>query len=63
MRLTDRNPSVGRGAERSKRLDLTAEDRGDDDLFNEILWQGLKGSDVPYPGARRASVLELRRAQ
>jgi DNA-binding beta-propeller fold protein YncE len=63
MSLTDRNPSVGRGAERSKRLDLTAEDRGDDDLFNEILWQGLKGSDVPYPGARRASILDLRRAQ
>ena len=63
MSLTDRNPSVGLGAERSKRLDLSAEDRGDDDLFNEILWQGLKGSAVPYPGARRASVLELRRAQ
>jgi len=61
--LTDRNPRVGLGAERSKRLDLSAEDRGDDDLFNEILWHGLKGSHVPYPGARRASLLELRRAQ
>jgi DNA-binding beta-propeller fold protein YncE len=63
MSLTERNPQHGVGAERSKHLDLSAEDRGDDDLFNEILWRALKGSDVPYPGARRASVLELRRGQ
>ena len=61
--LTDRNPSVGRGATESSRLDLSAEDRGNDDLFNLILWRGLKGDSVEYPGVRRASVLEVRRGQ
>jgi hypothetical protein len=61
--LTDRNPRRGGGARNSEQLDLSAEDRADEQLFNEVLWRALKGDHVPYPEVRRASVLELRRAQ
>jgi hypothetical protein len=30
----------------------------DDDAFNRILWAAIKG-DVPYPGTRRARMLDL----
>ena len=60
--LTDRNPRSGRGATSSESLDLSAEDRADEEQFNELLWHALKGEQIPYPGVRRASVLDLRRA-
>ncbi len=59
--LDERNPKNGAGAAESARIDLSAEDRVDDMLFNRILWKAIKG-DVPYPGARRSSSLEMRRA-
>jgi len=61
--LDDHNPRFGRGVTSSEALDLSAEDRADEDLFNEVLWRALKGDGVPYPGARRASTLDLRRGQ
>ena len=61
--LTDHNPRSGRGVTSSESLDLSAEDRADEDLFNEVLWRALKGDQIPYPGVRRASVLDLRRGQ
>ena len=60
--LTDRNPWSGPGVSGSAKLDLSSEDRADEDLFNKVLWKALKG-DAPYPGSHRASVLELSRAQ
>lgn len=63
INLLDVNPPSGRAAEGSRLLDLSAEDRADEDLFNELLWHAIKGSRVPYPRARRASLLELRRSQ
>jgi YVTN family beta-propeller protein len=61
--LTDRNPWSGPGVSGSAQLDLAAEDRADEDLFNKVLWHALKGNHVPYPGPRRASVLDLSRVQ
>jgi YVTN family beta-propeller protein len=60
--LDERNPSGTRGALESERLDLTQEDRSDDELFNRILWEAVKG-DAPYPGPRRLSLLELHRGR
>jgi hypothetical protein len=59
--LTERNPWSGRGTTDSERLDLSEEDRADEDLFNRILWQTIKGSSRPFPGSTRMSTLELRR--
>jgi YVTN family beta-propeller protein len=61
--LVDRNPLSGPGVTGSARLDLSAEDRADEDLFNVVLWRALKGPRVPYPGPRRASLLDVSRAQ
>ncbi|MBX6365738.1 MAG: bifunctional YncE family protein/alkaline phosphatase family protein [Gemmatimonadetes bacterium] len=58
--LDEKNPSTGQGARDSERLELDYEDESDDDFFNLILWRAIKG-DAPYPGARRAPALELRR--
>ena len=52
--------SVRSGARESMRLRLDREDASDDMLFNRILWLAMKG-DAPYPGARRASTLEVLR--
>ncbi len=50
VRLDERNPASGVGARETERLDLSAEDRADEDLFNRVLWQAIKGADSPYPG-------------
>jgi hypothetical protein len=34
----------------SESLDLSLEDRADEDTFNRILWAAVKGVDRPYPG-------------
>jgi len=48
--LDDRNPARGPGARASARLKLELEDESDDNLFNHILWEAIKGPNVPYPG-------------
>ncbi len=55
------NPKATTGARQSARLDLSEEDRAEEDAFNRVLWTGIKGN-VPYPGVRRASIGELRRS-
>ncbi len=60
--LDEMNPPGTRGALESERLELGLEDRSEDDLFNRILWEAVKG-DVPYPGPRRMSLLELHRGR
>jgi hypothetical protein len=50
--LTARNPANTPAARASAGLDFSSEDRIDDDLFNHVLWQAIKGN-TPYPGATR----------
>jgi hypothetical protein len=54
------NPSGTRGARESEKLELWIEDVADEELANHVLWRAIKGPDVPYPGARRASAQELK---
>jgi hypothetical protein len=51
--LDERTGAQGVGARESGTLDLSVEDRVDDDRFNRILWRAIKGRQVPYPGATR----------
>jgi len=60
--LDELNPPRTRAALASERLELAMEDRSDDDLFNRILWETIKGG-VPYPGPTRMSLLELYRSR
>jgi hypothetical protein len=46
----------------SARLDLSRVDTGEDELFNRVLWQAIKG-DVPYPGITRMTLLDLERGR
>jgi hypothetical protein len=59
--LTERNTAMGPDARASAHLALDFEDQADEDTFNRILWRAAKGQDVPYPGARRLTGLELKR--
>ena len=61
--LTEMNPSTGRDARESARLDLHIEDAADEALFNRILWRMMKSDTTPYPRARRMSTLEFARAR
>jgi YVTN family beta-propeller protein len=60
--LDERNPSGGRAARESKRLDLATADAADMELFNRVLWMAVKGEDAPYPGTHRVSALDVRRS-
>jgi hypothetical protein len=47
--LLAKNPASGRGAKASARLDFSAYDRADPDELNRILWENIKGPNVPMP--------------
>src|ERR1700733_10671142 len=55
--LSEKNPQKTAAARMSEGLDLSAPDRVDDQLYNRILWQMLKG-DVPAPVARSHAALQ-----
>jgi len=48
--------------EKMRGLDFHVEDKLDTPLFNRALWEGLKGSDVPYPEERSGRNLRRNRA-
>jgi YVTN family beta-propeller protein len=56
--LIENNVATGGAERRSEHLDLARADRIDDDEFNHILWEAIKGPRVAYPAARRAATLE-----
>ncbi|MGH9442387.1 MAG: alkaline phosphatase family protein, partial [Thermoanaerobaculia bacterium] len=58
QRLDEKNPSSGKVARDSMKLELDEADAADEDLFNQVLWQALKGPSAPYPPARRLSALD-----
>jgi len=58
--LDELNPGGTRGARESEKLEVWIEDVADETLANEVLWRAIKGPNVPYPGARRASAKELK---
>jgi YVTN family beta-propeller protein len=53
--LTDKNIAWNEAAKKSAGLDFTREDRIPDNLFNEILWKGIKGADAKLPAPSRAA--------
>lgn len=56
--LTQRNVASNQWARKSAALDLTREDRVPDQVFNEILWKGIKG-DVPLPAPNHAAFVRV----
>ena len=58
--IAEKNVAVNEWQQRSEKFDLTKEDAVPDLEFNIVLWHGLKGNDVPFPGPRRAAFLKMR---
>jgi hypothetical protein len=46
------------GAERSRKMDFSDFDRIDDAELNEVLWQAVKGEDVPLPPTVRRAIVK-----
>ncbi|MBV9240982.1 MAG: bifunctional YncE family protein/alkaline phosphatase family protein [Acidobacteria bacterium] len=59
--LDEMNPEKGKTAQASLLLSLDTPDAADDDAFNRVLWESIKGENTPYPERRRISSLELAR--
>jgi len=57
INLNERNPEKGKLAELSAKFDWSKEDAVPDLVFNEILWQGIKGESSPAP--IRAAFLKI----
>jgi hypothetical protein len=56
--LTEKNVAWNEWAKKSAALDFAREDRVPDNLFNEILWKGVKGENVPLPAPSRAAFVK-----
>ena len=57
--LLEKNVAVNEWQKRSENFNLTREDAIPDMEFNIVLWHGLKGDHVPFPGPRRAAFLKV----
>lgn len=53
--LDDKNVAWNEAAKKSEGFDFTKEDRVPDNLFNEVLWKGIKGAHAIVPAPRRAA--------
>jgi hypothetical protein len=58
--LDERNTAMNEWQRRSESFDLTREDAIPDMEFNIVLWHGLKGDQVPFPGATRAAFFKVK---
>lgn len=60
INLNDKNVAMNEWQQRSETFNFAKEDAIPDLLFSMVLWHGIKGSDVPFPGPRRAAFLKLK---
>ena len=58
--MNDKNVAVNKWQERSEKFDLVKEDLEDDVEFNEVLWYGIKGPHIPFPGPKRSAFIQIR---
>lgn len=61
--LTEKNTAWNELAKKSAGFDFTQEDRVPDDLFNEVLWKGIKGIDAIVPVPKRAAFVKTARTK
>ena len=55
VNLMDKNTAMNEWQIRSEKFNLTKEDAVPDLEFNTVLWYGLKGNNIPFPGPKRAA--------
>jgi YVTN family beta-propeller protein len=57
--LNETNIAINEWQRRSESFNLTKEDAVPDLEFNIVLWHGIKGSHVPFPGPKRAAFVKV----
>jgi YVTN family beta-propeller protein len=57
--LNEKNTAVNKWQQRSEAFNLVKEDAVPDLEFNIVLWHGLKGDNIPFPGPKRAAFVRL----
>jgi YVTN family beta-propeller protein len=61
--LTEKNTAWNELAKKSEGFDFTKEDKVPEDLFNEVLWKGIKGMNAIVPAPRRAAFVKDNKAK
>ena len=61
--LNEKNTAVNKWQEKSEAFNLMKEDAVPDLEFNIVLWHGLKGDDIPFPGPKRAAFVKLNKEE
>ena len=59
INLNEKNTARNKWQERSEKFNLVKEDLEPDVEFNEVLWHGLKGSHIPFPGPKRSAFIQV----
>jgi hypothetical protein len=59
VNLNDVNKADTDVARASAELDFSEVDKIDDNLFNQILWKGIKGTTVQMPAPRRSAFVRI----
>jgi hypothetical protein len=59
VNLNERNTASNQWQRKSEKFNLAKEDAAPDLEFNQVLWHGIKGSQVPFPGPRRSAFLQV----
>lgn len=59
VNLEDKNIAYTPSAIKSENLVFDGEDQNDDNLFNEILWKGIKGELAQLPAPRRSAFVKV----
>ena len=57
--LNEKNTAINEWQRRSEEFVYEHEDANNDLEFNRVLWYGLKGSHIPFPGPSRAAFVKL----
>ncbi|WP_439505254.1 bifunctional YncE family protein/alkaline phosphatase family protein [Sediminibacterium sp.] len=55
INLKEKNTAKNEWQRRSEQFNLAKEDAVPDLEFNKVLWHGLKGDHIPFPGPKRAA--------
>lgn len=58
--LDEKNTAVNEWSRRSEKFNLAREDAVPDLEFNEVLWYGIKGTGIPFPGPKRAAFVRIK---
>ena len=63
VNLDEINTAYTPTAKPSEGLEFAEADSNNDDLFNEILWKGIKGEQAKLPAPRRGAFVKISKVE